>query len=501
VEGRKLKKSGPPQKRGLTANRAGPKRPLKRKRRTVSEDDEEPSLTDADYDCDDDDDRESVKFPTFLSASALSSLGSGSSSDSSASSDLESLSFGSDSDIEEEEENFIVSQVHEKARLRRELLGEDGRRNYNSRGDWVIRPRKKSVDPSDNEMNVDSDATEDEEEEEEEALDEDDDETDGRGVGAGYAGLVTAWSDNDESSFDADIFFAHLTDSDNSSDSSCSQHDEAGDDGDHSDMETASHSDTAELLSQRQELENLQLEVTQGWDGQIVFTNGLNDGRGVLDIDFEVKASQFMTDASALPAQDSDVEMSSSSTTPGSSGEAGYEEDVDGGEGDTTDEELVGEDDLPNERAMQLFSLPFGVSAINPLSTVSPVVSPAPYRSTSTSGRGLESPKPEDILAGKVFWDSDDHDHEKEERRERSRSQSSSQSRGPRTGFFVPVQESRKAIIDGTKEVPSPHPRFNRRRGSSTTAKINVVRLSILSSYSSNGVALASSTPAAICVC
>ncbi|KXN81525.1 hypothetical protein AN958_04462 [Leucoagaricus sp. SymC.cos] len=462
----KRKKSGPQQKRGLKAGRTGHKRPLKRKRRATGDDESSLSnLTDADYDCDDDDDGESVKYPTFLSASALSSM---ESSNSSASSDSESLSFGSDSDLEKEEESYIVSQLKEKARLRRELLGEDGRRNHSSQSDWVIRPRKKSVDSSDNEMNVDSDGTEDEEEEED--PEEDAEETDGRGAGAGYTGLVTAWSDDDESSFDADIFFANLTDSDNS-DSSCSLHDEAGDDGDLSDMETGTHSDTAELISRRQELENLQLEVTQGWDGQIVFTNGLNDGRGVLDIDFEVKASQFMAEESPVPAQDSDVEMTSSSI--GSSGEGGYEEDADGGEGDTTDDGLVGDDDLPNERAMQLFSLPFSVSAINPLSTVSPVVSPAPHRHLSSSG--LDPPKPEDILAGKVFWDSDDHDHEEEKRRERSRSQESSQSRGPRTGFFIPVQETRKAIIDGTGEVPSPHPRFNRRRSSSTTSKVNVV--------------------------
>ncbi|KAF9449961.1 hypothetical protein P691DRAFT_758622 [Macrolepiota fuliginosa MF-IS2] len=478
VGGNKRKKPGPQPKQGLKANRAGPKRPLKRKRHAPSDDDESSlsNLTDADYDCDDDDDDESIQFPTFVPASALSSTESSSSSSSSDLSDSDALSSEKDSDIEEEEESFIVSQVHEKARLRRELLGEDGRRNHDPHGDWVIRSRKKSVGPSDNEMNVDSDGTEeeDEEEEDEQDLDEDDEETDGRGIGAGYTGLVTAWSDDDESSFDADIFFANLTDSDTRSDSSCSHRDETGEDGDQSDMDTASHSDTAGLVSQRQELENLQLEVTQGWDGQIVFTNGLSDGRGILDIDFEVEASQFMTEASPLPVGDSDVEMSS--TSIGTPDEGGYEEDADGGDGDTTDEELVGEDDLPNERAMQMFSLPFSVSAINPLSTVSPVVSPAPRRRLPFSGRGIESPKPEDILSGRVFWDSDEHDRDElEERRERSRSQGSSRMSGPRTGLFVPIQETRQAVIDGTKEVPSPHPRFNRRRGLSATTGINVV--------------------------
>ncbi len=77
-------------------------------------------------------------FPTFVSASALSSLSSDSSS---------ALStFDSDSSVEAEEESFIRNDV---ARRR-------------SGGDWVIRPRKKSVGLSDAEMDVDSDATDDE---------------------------------------------------------------------------------------------------------------------------------------------------------------------------------------------------------------------------------------------------------------------------------------------------------------------------------------------------
>jgi len=464
------KRSNPglPQKRGPKAKSVGPKRPSKRKRRAFSDHHDKKSfsnLSDGDYDCDDDDDGESAKFPTFLSASGLSSSDSGDSS----SSDLDPLSSVGDSDIEKEEENYIVSQIHEKARLRRELFKEDGIRNHSSQNDWVIRSRKKSVDLSDNEMNVDSDVTEDDDEEDQ-AADEAEEETNNRTVGAGYAGLVTAWSDDEESSFDADIFFANLTDSDDNSihsDSSCSG---AGEDGDHSDMDAASHSDTTERISYIQRPENLQLEVTQGWDGRVVFTNGLNDVRGLLDLDFEVKASQFLPEVSSGPAQDSDVDMSP--THHGPSSEGGCEEGFDGAEGDTTDEELVGEDDLPNERAMQLFHLPSSVSAVNPLSTVSPAVSPARHRLVS-SWQGMESSKPGNNLARRLYWDSDDQDEEEEERKGKSLPQ---QSRGPRAGIFVPAQESRKAIIDGTREVPSPHPRFSRCRKSLTAPKVNMVR-------------------------
>ncbi|KAF8668064.1 hypothetical protein AX14_006246, partial [Amanita brunnescens Koide BX004] len=71
------------------------------------------------------------------------------------------------------------------------------------------------------------------------------------------------------------------------------------------------------------------------------------------------------------------------------------------------DEELMGENDLPNEHAMQMFSFPFSVSAINPLSTVSPSVSPCPL-SRRPFPALLSSHKPADILAGQVFWDSDE---------------------------------------------------------------------------------------------
>lgn len=460
---------GLPQKRGSKAKTVGPRRPSKRKRRAFGDHHDKKSfsnLSDGDYDCDDDDDGESAKFPTFLSASGLSSTDSGDSS----SSDLDSLSSAGDSDIEKEEENYIVSQIHEKARLRRELLKEDEIRNHSSQNDWVIRSRKKSVDLSDNEMNVDSDVTEDDDEEDQ-AVDEAEEETNNRAVGAGYAGLVTVWSDDEESSFDADIFFANLTDSDdnsNQSDSSCSG---AGEDGDHSDMDAASHSDTTELISHSHGPENLQLEVTQGWDGQVVFTNGLNDGRGLLDLDFEVKASQFLPEVNSGPAQDTDVDMSP--THHGPSSESGCEEGFDGAEGDTTDEELVGEDDLPNERAMQLFNLPSSVSAVNPLSTVSPAVSPARHRLVSR-WQGMESSKPGDNLAGRLYWDSDDQDEEEEKRKVKSLPQ---QPRGPRAGIFVSAQENRKAIIDGTREVPSPHPRFSRCRKSLAAPKTNLVRL------------------------
>ncbi|KAF8074825.1 hypothetical protein FPV67DRAFT_600235 [Lyophyllum atratum] len=426
-----------------------------KRRRVVSS--ESSDLSDVDHpyafgEEEDDDDAQSVQFPTFVSASALSSRASSSSADSS---DLSSFD-DSDSSIEAEEENFILSEIHDRARVRRELLGDDAPKKRDPHNAWVIRPRKKSEGPSDVDMDVDTDATEDEdEEEEEEGEDKDEEETDERRTGAGYVGVATGWSeDDDESSFDADLFFANLSDSEDRDASSSTCDERGGDDGDDSDMDSMMASITS-LPSMPPEF-----DVTEGWDGQIMFTNGLQEGQGILDMDFEAHAAS-LAETSPSPTQDSDVEMSADED------EEGYEQDADEGEGETTDEELVGDDDLPNERAMRLFNLPFSVSAINPMSTMSPAVSPGPRdRKPYGGSRSVDSPKPADILSGKVFWDSDDHD-EYEGSMTRSYSQVSSNGQGPRTGHFMTIRETRQAIIDGShKEVPSPHPRF-RRRGAS----------------------------------
>ena len=418
---------------------------------------------------DSDNDLASGSFPTFVSASALSSMesGDGNSSDSSLS------GFDSDLSLVKEEEDFIVSEMQEK-----------------KASEWVIRNRRQSAGLSEAEIEADSDATEDDDDDEEEVAEgmqadvEGQDEDDGEDTDArrGYfSGLVTAWSDGEESSFDADVFFANLS-SASDSESSDDEAKESGgmryddDDGSSSDVSTE-----AELMHKREELENLPLELAENWDGQVVFTNGTLGGQAIIDIDFEVHASQFVADTDSswkggdgipdhLMGSDSDVEMSSVD-------DGGYEEDAGEGDGDTTDEELVGEDDLPNERAMRMFNFPLSVSAINPLSTVSPAVTPAskrhgPHMFDFPSNRRLESPSPADILAGNLGWDSADEMDELFDNEQRGRMSGckndgdSTRIVGPRKGVFTPAQETRQVVIDGSKkEIPSPHPRFNRRRG------------------------------------
>ncbi|KAJ7695115.1 hypothetical protein B0H17DRAFT_1329754 [Mycena rosella] len=427
----------------------------KRKRVESSESSSELSDVDTFHFNDDHDDARSVQFPTFVSASALSS---------SSESDIVSLSgFDSDSSMEAEEENFIVAEESraEKSRVRRELLGEDGQKRRIPHNNWVIRPRKRSVGPSDAEMEIDSDATEDDDEEEEQETEEDDeDETDGMPVGSGYIGVATGWSepeDDQESSFDADLFFANLTDSEEDDEHSCppDEIDERGEDGDQSDLDSMSVSNaTLAGLILRRDLENLPFELTEGWDGQVIFSNGLGEGRGLLEVDFELHPS--LVETSASPSQDSENDD--------------MDTDEDGGfdGGDTTDEELIGEDHLPNERAMRLFNLPFSVSSINPMSTMSPSASPAPRnRRPFGMQTSVDSPKPADILSGRVFLEDSDNPDEFDD--DVNAQSVSSGGNGPRTGSFIPGDTLRAVIDDTHASVPSPHPRI-KGRGRGRTA-------------------------------
>lgn len=443
------------------------KKSAAKKRRVVSSDSSS-DLSDVPpnfgYGEDDDDDAQSVQFPTFVPASAMSASTSSNDSDMASSS-----GFDTDSSIEAEEENFILaeeSRAREKARVRRELLGdESGQKRRDPHNNWVIRPRKQSVGPSDAEMDVDSDATEDEEEdEEEEAAEADEEEPDDRAPGEGYAGVATGWSEDEESSFDADLFFANLSDTSGEDGTSSSDDDDVN----QSDMDTLTLSEAtmASLIPHlRQELENLPFEVTEGWDGQIVFTNGLRDGQGILDLDFEVNAAaQLAAETSASPSQESDMDM----TTDGEDEDEGDEAF---GDGETTDEELVGEDQLPNERAMKLYNPITSVSAINPMSTMSPTVSPGPWnRRRFGSPIHRDSPKPADILAGKVFWDESDEPEDGED----SPYQTGSVGSLPRPPLNTLIEvepgeknPQRRVVIDGTKPTPCPYPRSKHGRGRS----------------------------------
>lgn len=422
---------------------------------------------------DDGDDEPSGCFPTFVSADGLTSEATDSS-DCESESDSDTSGFGSDSSLAAEEENYIVAEQrrHEKARIRRELLGDDVPKHKDSNNSWVIRPRKKSVDLSDVDMEGDTDDITEEDEDEDEEMDEDeeDDETDGQASRV-YTGLATGWSDDEESSFDADLFFDNLTDTssdDGSSDTDGSHlHDSA----------------TDPLANSVTSLRSVDFEVTEAWDGQVVFTNGSNDGYGVLDLAFEANAAQLLASDSASISHGSDVEMHTSDDEEGDFDDGDSE--LGASDGDTTEEELVDEQGLPTSRAMRLFRWPTSVSSINPMSTVSPNVSPAPFTRRHPPSTMPESPRPADILAGKVFWEDADQTQQD------SAEGSFGESPRPIATAGMPIMgqfnlessvPQKTAVLTGiNKDVPSPYPRLGhvRRRFSSSAGSFSSVCLTL----------------------
>ncbi|KAF8623736.1 hypothetical protein AX14_011910, partial [Amanita brunnescens Koide BX004] len=114
--------------------------------------------------------------------------------------------------LDAEEEKFVINQVRDEACVRCELLGDDGQARRSQNNNWVIQPWKKVSVPV---IDIDSDTTADDDNDDGDKDEADgNEETDEWGVGAGYVGLTTGWSEDDESSFDVDLSFANLLASD-----------------------------------------------------------------------------------------------------------------------------------------------------------------------------------------------------------------------------------------------------------------------------------------------
>jgi len=398
-----------------------------RKKLDDDEDDERSSLTSL-TDVDMERSYPTSHFPTFVSASALESLGSSSDSD-------------SDSD------NDSSGNQWEKARTK---IGDDPLRRklgHPINNEWVIRSRKTSVDLSEAEGGADMDVDSDSEDEDEksdslqegEAEDDDDDTgatttmttplvpfletqdsetTDNLStihphqqhrrhfVRLGKTGWSLSSSEDEESGFDADLFFRYLYDSSASSSETSSV------DGDEEELTEGQDNDDDPLTSPflcPPRVESLPFELAESWDGGVVFTNGEGIGTGDAAVGFvEVeKLRRGGFEFRGRDDSDADMRIAMGMASCSSCLEDGYleedgeceddedsfsfneeieeedeiesygeDEDVDGGgSGDTTDEDLVGSDSLPNVRAMNLFKVPLpvwgSVNAIDPLSLVS----------------------------------------------------------------------------------------------------------------------------------
>ncbi|EMD39044.1 hypothetical protein CERSUDRAFT_112740 [Gelatoporia subvermispora B] len=439
------------------------------------------------------DDAVSGIYPTFVSAASTSSHTSSSESDS----NIDSSECDSDSDLEAAEEAPYLLRTG-NTKLPRRHSNNDGhrKREHTTSSNWEIRPRKKSVGPEDD---IDSgettddegfgldDETDDEDEEDEEDedaeadiegggladVDNDDEETSSR-IGVSFGGgSSNGWSEDEESSFDADLFFANLEDTSDSD--SPPRRDDSG-------FETVSDMEFSGSLSADEEdalllmdidpsvqlrRTNGELEVgfefdslAFGWDGQLTFANSRRPDD--FDLSFELQAAS------------SDVDMQTETEGSDSDGDSTTADDLllQESDGETTEDELVDADGLPNSRAMMLFRWPSTVSTINPLSTVGGAAS-APLNASEsvrialasiTAHRGSPAPTPADILAGKISMD----DLEDIEMDKGGRAHGRAKHVGaPAMGEFVSATQTpaQCAVINGMGgPVPSPFPRSKARR-------------------------------------
>ncbi|KAI1796559.1 hypothetical protein LXA43DRAFT_986050 [Ganoderma leucocontextum] len=431
-------------------------------------------------------------FPTFVPAASESTHSSSSeSSDSSIDSDSDGDRFVMRNDGERHSTKLLPSHVGHK---KRERIG--GNR-------WEIKPRKKSVGAGEEEEEESStesgqssdDSSEDGDDENEDDEDEADVEVDVEGGGLLADGDVdlddggeethgrigvsfpdNGWSDDEESSFDADVFFANL-DSD-SGGSSPETHFAAlrpfGNAGDREPAGAFSAEEEDALLlmdidsSVQLRRGHGELEIgvdidnlAFGWGGQLLFSHpsdGPHDGLGL---------------SFSLDTADEDEEMAYAS---GSEATVSWEDSGTGtvilqeSDGDTTEDELVDSDGLPNPRAMMLFKWPSTISAINPLSTLSPSsFSDPPPNATPSTRIALASisaqrrsppptPSPADILAGRLYMDDlDDIEMEKLDK-QRCTPRRRRGSGVPIMGEFIVEdgQAARKAaVVAAGCEVPS----------------------------------------------
>ncbi|KAI0924013.1 hypothetical protein AcV5_009385 [Taiwanofungus camphoratus] len=434
------------------------------------------------------DDAHSDRFPTFVSAASTSTH---SSSSESSESELELSSL--DSEIEAEEINFLIRGDRAKTLTRQQLAneGEPGRYDHASTNNWEIRPRKKSVglegdadsdsgNTSDDEDGLSEDSDKDDEEDMEADTEGDGpvksefDETSSR-FGVSFGGDRTGWSDDEESSFDADLFFANLDGSSDSDSSSAELHgDEDGDSISDMDLSASLSADEEDALLlmdvdpsvqvRRRDGEyefGLELDgLSFGWD-QALFAS--NRPRDIFDVDFDLRTMNADIEMRAAREECSSDTEDQSATMD----EMLLEES----DGETTEDELVDSNGLPNPRAMMLFRWPSTVSAINPLSTMSPPPPPALPNASESVRIALASfpahqssplPTPADILAGKISMD--DLEDIEMDKGATTPYVVNQRSRGgvPAMGEFVtsPQTMQGSAVIDGKgASIPSPFPR------------------------------------------
>lgn len=349
---------------------------------------------------------EETQYPTFMSAASTSSLTS-----SSESSSLDSSHSSESSDSEHDDKSFLSGADRDKSRLKNSGDSSQKRRDHASSNRWEIKPRKQSVDPEELGMDADSEDTsgseagaddEDDSDDNDEEGGEDDEgaaeadieeeglaeveedrdlEMEGK-LGVSFGGLPTGWSEDEEESFDADIFFANLDDSSDSCGSPAALRlNSDGFDMDADSDRSFSEDEMDALLlmdvdsSVQVRRSNGEFEVGVELDG---LTLGL-DGHFLLPANF----GHFAAFEGAFDSNATDVDMDNAQGDSTTEDELNHVSDdgrtgviLEESDGETTEDELVDSNGLPNQKAMALFRWPAPVSTVDPLSTVNQPASP-----------------------------------------------------------------------------------------------------------------------------
>ncbi|KAL4245233.1 hypothetical protein ABKN59_010175 [Abortiporus biennis] len=326
----------------------------------------------------------SLPFPTFVSAASSSHCSSSESSDSELSS------------IESESGYYPGHRSKRLKQLQRDQCNEDvfrKRHESDQSNSWEIKSRMRSVGPetvdADEEASTDDAGADDEDEEDEEDDDDGDDDEDAEAtqveadieedglldeedgedtaapthdgkLGVSFGGVATGWSEDEESSFDADLFFANLDDDSSDSDvmPAALEHGAFASDveSDHQVNFSADEDDALLLMdvdpSAHIRRGGRELEFSVAIDGLF---GGWND-----QLDFLPGAFHDSQQLSSQETED-DVDMESdggSSTENPWISHLSHTVQLAESDGETTEDELVDANGLPNSRAMMLFRWP-----------------------------------------------------------------------------------------------------------------------------------------------
>lgn len=442
-----------------------------------------------------DEEFEPYRLPTFVAA--LSSSGNSSSSESES---------GSGSTSESTRDNSHLRNTLS-------LINEDviSQRKKGHHTNWNVRMGKRglgSAEISDAEMDTDSEDDDDNDDDEEEVGegegdgDENDEEIEdlGRPQLMRYSGIATGWTDDEESSFDADIFFANLSDSSTVSDDEQMGDAEVGfgegdneedDDADEKSMDADSSSSEIDVmrLSEMAAAGFLAPFGGSGPSWEQLISSSLKESMHDIDEKKAREAYLNTTLEMTVPGyKEAEAMMGTSEEEEAvamfdnCSQDLDLDVDEENNEmlvetedcGDTTEDEFVDVGGVATPRHEVLLRFPASLGAIDPMSTVSsPIKScmkdvtsmipctPAPRKPSRPV------PKPSEILSGKIFSVSSKDEVEPQT------------PRAPSMGSFMhrTTEASKCAVINhgddiSSKRVPCPFPAVRRwrKRGGSTSA-------------------------------